>query len=361
LAGDPDLGKDTLEHVARGVLGNAKPLGRMLRRNAGPDHGGDPCFAKREAKEIAHNGGIRGLVELLLDHEHDRARVRQELLRERWLENRQKIDGQALVGAGGLDQDRLGVGCHLGRLRANGLRNGFIEPGACAYAADPQPSLRQIKRVSQKPLGRRIGEDHAAQRIQRKYTDADPRQRLAEADIRYLRVEQPDGEPQGLFDMTRDGSQVLELRVGKLRLELRIALHRQHHADMGIRRDRNGADIAQAMLVEEFHAAGMLPHRLVKADMTIGKRLAAEEIAELLRADGLDVSRRPAIGLVVELRRRKRFRDDGPERPVIAMPDQDGADITEIVGDGAKPTRPVLRLRRGIVDRLDRAQQEVIG
>src|ERR1700756_3542186 len=84
---------------------------------------------------------------------------------------------------------------------------------------------------------------------------------------------------------------------------------------MRIGRDRDRSDKTQAMLVKELHAAGMFLHRLVKADMTIGKWLAAEEVAQLLRADGLDVARCPAVGLVVLLRCCKRFGDDGGIAP----------------------------------------------
>src|ERR1700739_2074575 len=155
--------------------------------------------------------------------------------------------------------------------------------------------------------------------------------------------------------MPRDRSQVLELGVGKLRLETLISLHRHYDPDMRIGRDRDRSDKTQAMLVKELHAAGMFLHRLVKADMTIGKWLAAEEVAQLLRAEGLDVARCPAVGLVVLLRCCKRFGDDGSERPIIAVPNQDGADVVEIVSDGTERTRPLLRLGRGVVDGLDRA------
>src|SRR6185437_16164601 len=116
---------------------------------------------------------------------------------------------------------------------------------------------------------------------------------------------------------------------------------------MRIGRDRDRTDESETMLVEEIHAAGMVLHRLVEADMAIGERLAVEEITELAGADRLDVARGPAVLLVVALRHDKALRDDCSKRTVDPVPDQDGADVVEIVGDGAERLRPSRRFRRG--------------
>jgi hypothetical protein len=53
LARDADLGEHALEHGARGLLGDAELLGRLARRQARADEGGDARLAQREAQEIA--------------------------------------------------------------------------------------------------------------------------------------------------------------------------------------------------------------------------------------------------------------------------------------------------------------------
>lgn len=130
---------------------------------------------------------------------------------------------------------------------------------------------------------------------------------------------------------------------------------------MRVRRDRNRADEAEAMLVKELHAAGMVLHRLVEADVPVGEWLAVEEIAQLLGADRLDIAGGPAVLLLVALGFRQSLGDDGSERSVRSVPDQDGADVVKIVGDRAERLWPARRFGRGVVDGFDSAQQTIVG
>ena len=131
---DSSLCRDT-PTLAKTRLRTVRAVPSAIPNLSAASFGGKPAptscrnsgLAKGHAEQIAHDGRIGGLVELLFYDERDRTRVRQELLREKRLKNRQHVEREPAIGNGELDEDRFPIRHQVGRLATYRVRDGFIK------------------------------------------------------------------------------------------------------------------------------------------------------------------------------------------------------------------------------------------
>ena len=199
---------------------------------------------------------------------------------------------------------------------------------------------------------RGVRESYLRPPVDKKDRHAQPGQNLFERQARHFRVDEADAEPECILYVPAKLGDQRQLIV-IVRWPDRKALHTESREHSDIRRDPHASEPLQPVLRQKGGIEGQCLDFGIGHDIALGHGCAGDRVPTLYRARHADILLPPAVALVVVLRGLHPRRNDGREAAILALVDEDSADVIEDVRNPLQRVWPHRRSERGAVDRLD--------